>query len=296
MKKSTIVFLLISLILVSAFAQLALAEPSEVLKKVYDAMLVEGSTFSQSKAMYEQYYQGVTLDAALEEDAIAIKLTSENEYVQSGAWRFVQDGDYVNIELKGDDFYGSVMASMIMDAAVTAQGVNSSLFNGYTSALALTEQENRFMTIDTDDTGAMKIRINVVGPYTMDGLDQMVLTEEIMKAQEFEPLGENGTGNVINFGKVSMVINGDAQDAKFLVMEYGGLDDLAFQALISAVKVFQPKGWETFIAEYTELKDAKGAGYTATVNADEAAVKEIIEDPAEGYSCAIVSFGQTAEE
>lgn len=53
----------------------------------------------------------------------------------------------------------------------------------------------------------------------------------------------------------------------------------------------QPVGWEDFIAGYTGLADAEGAGWSVRLNADEAAVGEIIDDIAEGFSYAIVHFG-----
>lgn len=299
MKKKTLYLVLLSLALCPALPQTTRAESSESpshLQVVYDAMIAEGSDFNQSKAMYLEYYEGVTMEAALEENGITITLDSSNEYVESGSWTFTEEGDYLTTTLESQDFYGASMAQMIMDAAVSAQGVNTSVFNGYLSALVLTEQENAYLLSEENaEDGTAKYSINIVGPYELEGLDDFVLTEEILKEQGYEPLDETYTSRVINFGKISMVINGDASSAQILVMEYGELDDLAYQAIVSTAKTLQPAGWEDFIAAFTELKEVEGENFRASLNVDEAAAKEVIEDPAEGYSYAIVNIGSTEE-
>ena len=296
-KLSRAILVALALALLPALPGTALAEPSEHLQAVYDAMTAEGSDFNQSKAMYLEYYEGVTMEAALEESGITITLDSTNEYVESGSWTFTEEGDYLTTTLGSEDFYGAGMIQMIMSAAVSAQGINTSLYNGYLSALTLTDQESDYLRQEENtEDGTTRYSINIAGPYEMDGLEEFVLTEEILKAEGYEPMGEDYTSRIINFGKISLLINGNAESAQLLVMEYGELDDLALQAAVSAAKTLQPQGWEEFTAAFTELKDMEGENFHVTLNADEAAVKEIIEDPSEGYSCAIIDIGSTGEE
>lgn len=291
MKKTVVTILILALTL--ALSQIALAEPSEALQTVYDAMIAADSEFSKTQALYAEYYEGVTLEAALADDGITFTLNSDNEYVESGAWTFALDGDNLVATVDDADFYGYGFAINLLNAAVTAQGVNTSLFNGYLGGLTLAGQEDNpyFTIVPAENEGKSKISVNIVGPYEMEGLDDMVLTEDVLAEQEYAPLSEEGTSSAINFGKISMIVNGNADSATFLVMEYGALDDLALQAITAAVKTLQPAGWEDFIANYTALEDAQTDAYTVTVNADEAAVGEIIDDANADYSAMIVTFG-----
>jgi len=296
MKKAhvSVVLLIVTVILVLAPG--ALAEASNALRSVYDALVAEDSTFNRSRASYAEYYEGVTMEALLEDDGISIVLNSENEYVESGSWLFAEDGDCLTITLEAEDYYGLSMAQMLMEAAISAQGVNPTLYNGYISALTLTGQENRYYSYEEDEaSGMMKLRINITGPYEMEGLDGMVVTEDLLIAEEYEPMGEEHMGRAINCGKISMVINGSADEATFLVMEYGGLDNLAYQAITCTVKTLQPKGWEDFLAAFTELKNAEGKCFRAVMNVDAAEAREIIEDPPKEYSFAVIRFGQDAD-
>lgn len=296
MRKILLCTALLTLALTLALSQAALAGPSDNLKAVYDAMMAEDSSFSQIRATYASYYEGVTMDAALEDTGITVTLESTNEYVQPGSWTFTEEGDYLTITVENQDFYAMSLAQTMLTSAVSARGVNTSLFSGYLSALSLTEQENRYLFREEDEAaGTMKIGVNIAGPYEMDGLDELILTEERFATLGFDPLGESFISNVVNFGKVIMVINGNADSATILAMECGGLDDAAFQAITGAVKFMQPKGWEDFIAAFTELKDVEGENFSAELNVDEAVAGEILEDLPEGYSFALVRIGGAEE-
>lgn len=296
MKKTLSRLMLLALSLTLSLTP-SLAEPSAALQGVYDALIAEDSYFSQTKAVYDQYYADVSIEASLSDTAITLTLNSTNEYVQPGSWTFTEDGDALTMVLSNQDIYGAGMTQYIINAAADALGVNTALYNGYLSALALTDQEGPYMTqVIDEEAGTVTIRVNIVGPYEMEGLDEMVLTEEILKDQGYEPLGENGTGRVINFGKVTMVVNGSADSADFLVMEYGALDQLACDAAVAAVKTLQPQGWEAFLSAFTAWENLEGDGFSVLAPADEATVSEIIEENLEGYVCAVIRFGQMEEE
>ena len=295
MKRTLVSVAILVVTVIVGLNTFAFAEPSEALQSVYNALVAENSSFSQSSVSYAEYFEGVTMEALLEDDGIRIVLDSENEYVESGSWFFEEAGDFLTATLASEDYFGMSMAQMVMNAAVSAHGVNPSLYNGYISAMTLTEQESPYFLYEEDEaTGEMKLSINIIGPYEMEGLDEMVVTEELLIAEGYEPMGEDYMGRAINFGKISMVINGSAEEVTFLVMEYGGLDDLAYQAITCAVKALRPQGWEDFLSAFTELKDVEGEGFSIAVNVDAAEAKKIIEDLPEEYSFAVIHISADA--
>ena len=79
-----------------------------------------------------------------------------------------------------------------------------------------------------------------------------------------------------------------------LLSEYGGTDELAYQSRINIAEILQPKGWEQFKAEYTELADAEGDGYSVKLDPDAETLAEIIEDAREEDSFVLVRFGDQA--
>ena len=52
------------------------AEPSEMLKKIYDALLSQESVFSKGKAIYAEYYPETKYDAELTDEAITISISA----------------------------------------------------------------------------------------------------------------------------------------------------------------------------------------------------------------------------
>ena len=279
---------LLTLALALVMTQAAFAEPSETLQAVYDAMMAEGSSFNQSKDTYAQYFEGVSLDAALEDSSIVITLTSANEYVESGAWTFTQEGDTLTLTAGAEDYYAISMVMNVFQAVAASHGVNSSLLNGYVIGLG---PENPYYTVETDESaGTSKYSILLNATYDFEGLDQMIMTEETVFF--FDKLGEDYISRGGNLGKVIMVMNGNVHSLKILVCEYGELDGVAYQDIINAVSAAKPDGWETFVAEYTELKNVETDAYSVVLNANDDQVGEIIEERYEGYSYAIVRIGQ----
>jgi len=279
---------LLTLALALVLTQAAFAESSDMLQAVYDALVADGSDFNQAKDMYALYYEGVSLDAALENNSIIITLDSTNEYVESGSWVFTQEGDDLTATLAQEDDSGPSMVMTVFQAVAASHGVNSSLLNGYMFAQGA---ENPYLSRETDETaGTSKYSIPLNAAYDFAGLDQMIMTEDTVYF--FDALDEDYTNRGGNYGKVILVMNGNVHNLTMLVCEYGELDEVAYQDIINAVSAAKPDGWETFVAEYTELKDAKADGYSVALNPDDALVGEIIEERYEGYTYAIVHIGQ----
>jgi len=288
MKKALKRTILLALSLALVLTQAAFAAPSEKLQAVYDALMAEGSSFNTTKATYAQYYQGVELDAKLEDDRIVITQSSTNEYVPSGSWTFIQEGDDLTVTFPQDDLSGIGIVMNLFGAVTASRGVNTSLLNGYMFALG---DENPYMAMERDEkAGTVKYLIRLNAEYNFEGLDQMIMTKE--KMDFLDPKDDTMTSWGGNYGKVIMVMNRNGRSLTILVCEHGGLDNVAYQDIINAVSAVQPEGWETFVAEYKELKDVKTDGYSVTLNPDDAQVGEIIDERYEGYSYAIVRIGK----
>lgn len=281
----------IVLALVLAKARIAPAEPSDNLKAVYDALVAEGSAFSRTQNVIRDFNDGSSLEAVLEHNGITITETNRSRNIESESWVFIQEGDWLTASLEADeDPYGG-KAPYILDAAISAEGVNSNLFFGYLNAFP--DLWNKYYLVEESDAGA-RVSINIAGPFEIDmeKLSELPLTEEYLRGEGWEPLGEDYISPNIAFGKVEVLCFGNADGVEISVMEYGGLDDLALEAVVSTVKVLQPKGWEDFIANYMELKDADKDGYIAMLNPDEAAAEELLVLWRDGYSTAYFAIGQ----
>ncbi len=288
MKKMLKQLALLTLALALMLTQVAFAESSDALQTVYDALVAEGSSFAQSKALYAEWYEDVTLDAALEGNSIVITQESANEWVESGKWIFTREGDALTLTAEAGDYNAAGIAMTVFEAVALSHGVNSSLLNGYVFGLG---EENPYLTAETDESaGTTKYAISLNASYDFEGLDQMIMTGDTVYF--FDALDEDYTSRGGNYGKVIMVINGNVHGVTLLVCEYGELDNVAYQDLVNAVSALKPDGWETFAAEYTELRDAETDAYSVVLNPDDAQVGEIIEDRYEGYSYAIVRIGQ----
>lgn len=286
MNKLSKIISLTCLILVIIF-QTACAEPDEALKGIFDALLAEGSDYSDNKAIYNEYYPETKFEETLNDNGFTITI-SGNEYF-NGSWTFVQDGDHLTLTTSAGDFYGSILAGQVVNAVGKYYDMDTNILNGYINGLSALEIENDNFTITPDEKGEnFTAKINIAGPYDMKELDEMVLND---KSLFFDPLGEDHLSNAASIGKIMMIANGNVDELKILLGEYGGLDDLAYQSLINTVKVLQPKGWETFIEEYKELTNAETPLYSVKLDAGIDAAKEIIDDPREGDSFAIIQFG-----
>ena len=286
MKKIAKIATLLTLALALVLAQAAVAEPSEALQGIYDLLVAEGSQWNEMKAMYAEFLPDATFEETVDGEGITLAI-SNSEYMD-GSWTFAQDGDYLTADFGADDISGASMMILVAQAAGDYLGMDTCLIVPYINGLATTGITNDDVQMTQDDSG-IHMRLNIASPWEMKELDEMVMTEE--NSLYYDALTEESTSCGGSIGKLLLIGNGNVDDFTILLGEHGGLDDLAFQSLINAVNIFQPAGYEDFIANYTELADAEAEGYTVQLNADEAAVAEIYEDANAEYSYAIIHFG-----
>lgn len=283
MKRATILAVTLALFL----SLTAWAEPSEALKGVYEALLQEGSSYSETKALYGDYYPDAAFEEVLADDGITISITG-SEYMD-GSWTFTQEGDYLNAAFSEDDFSGISLTMQLIQAVGACYGIDVSLISGYVNGISLLGIEDENFAINKDEaTGDTVVKINIAGPWDMALLDQMALDNP---AIPYEPLNEDYTSRGMSAGKLMMIADGSADSLTILLGEYGGLDELGYRSILGAVSGLQPKGWETFVSEYTELRDAEGTGYSVVLNADADTVGEIIDDASPSFSYAVIRFG-----
>ena len=268
-------------------SQAAAAEQNQIVKGVFDALLAEGSDYQQSKASSMQWYPEIKFEETLADDSFTLAING-SEYLD-GSWTFILDGDYLTSSFQTDDYNGFGMATIVLQAVGTYYGMNTSLLNGYIAGLGNMGLENKYFIMEDDEAaGTRTIKIYAAGAYDMAELDQMVINEN---ALSFGPLTENFSSMSANSGKIMIVVNGNMNYATILLGEYGGLDELAYQSVMNAMNILRPRGWEDFVANYPELRDAETDQYTVTVNAQEEAVREIIDDPREDYQWVIIRIG-----
>ncbi len=278
---------LMSLVLAMLLAQAAFAEQNEIVKGVFDALLAEGSDYQQSKAASMEWYPEIKFEETLADDSFTLAV-SGSEYMD-GSWTFTLDGDYFTSTFPADDYNGFGMAQVVLLAVGEYYRMNTSLLTGYIAGLGNMGLENKYFIMEDDEAaGTRTMKIYAAGAYDMAELDQMVINET---ALPFGPLTADYNSMSANSGKIMMVVNGSMNYATILLGEYGGLDDLAYQSIMNAMNILQPRGWEGFAANYTELRDAETDQYTVTVNAQEEAVREIIDDPREGDQWVIIRIG-----
>lgn len=292
MKKSTLRIVLMALaITLILLSQTAFAEPSDTLKAAYNA-LVEGWEILNEGGTSAEYGDGF-LKAELTDNAIVI-----TEAVEGGeplTWTFVQEGNWATASLGSDEGEGRSIAYLLLNKVAAAQGVKTDLFIGYINAIP--ELQDHYRIIDERE-GEKTISINIVGPYEYDleVMDTLAISEEYLLKGGWKPLGEDYKMIDLTYGKVKVFGTATKDSVYVTISEYGGLDDLAFQTIVSFVKVLQPKGWENFIAEYTELKDAEAADFTAKVNLDEAGMEDTWMKYQEGYGFANFIIGHMDDE
>ena len=285
--------ILLVLILALLLMQLACAETSEVVQGIYDALVAEGTDYSNTKAMYMEYFPGTVFEETLEGDGFTVAI-SGSEYAD-GSWTFTRDGDALTVTIGGEDFAGMSMALSVIRAVGAYYGMNTSLISSYVNGLSALgiESDNFRMTVD-EAIGNIDIRMNIAGPWDMKELEEMVFDEASLST--YDPLGENFNSMGGSIGRMMMVANGSVGDLTLLLGEYGGLDDLALRSALNIVNTLQPSGWEDFAANYTELADAEGAGWSVRLNVDDATVGEIIEDANAEYSYALIRFGSASSD
>ena len=287
--KRMLMALLALVLVVTSLA--AFAEEENAVAGIFAKLTAEDSKYTAGKTLYTEYYPGIQYEEKLENDSITITV-SGNEYME-GSWTFVKDGDYLTLTVSGDDFNGLGFAMYLLNAIGEYYEMNTSLLSSYINGLSAMGMESPYYLQELDEAAnTVKISLYMAGPYDMKELDQMIVNEDLLNMYDYEPLTEDYVSRSISLGKLLVLVNGNKDNANMLLAEYGDLDNVCYQSAIEIAKALQPAGWEAFVADYSELKDAETAEYKASVNVDEATVREFMDEIMEGYSYALIRFGK----
>ena len=277
-----------ALALALVLAQAAMAEPDPAIKGIFDAMLAEGSGYSNMKLIYADYMPNATYEETLADDSFTIGINNTG-YVD-GSWTFTKDGDFLTTTVGTEDFNGAAMALYAINAAGVYLGMDPDIISGYVNGVLSLDIENDNIILTTDEAaGTESYRINIAGPWDMKELDQITFNDSTLF---FDALTDEDISYTGSIGKFMVVANGNVDEDAILLGEYGELDETARKSLVNIVGILQPEGWEAFTADYTEMAEADAEGYSVKLNVDAATVGQIIDDAPEGYSFAVAHFGK----
>ena len=263
--------------------------PSETLQGVYNELVADYSSYSQTKNYYDEYMPDVKYTEELGEDRFTITVDSTSEYVESGSWSFTDEGNALATTVAGDDFTGMMLVQDVVEAVAFYYGMVPGLAQSYCSGLSALGINNDEFSMAENADGTTTFRIGTAGYWDMKELDQMVITEDTLYA---DPLGEDFANHTGSVGKIRMYSKGNVDSYTMLFYEYEGLDDVAYQSIMNVVKLLQPKGWESFAGNYTKLESVETDEYTVTIDPDEDAIFEILDEIDGLYSYVLIQFGE----
>ena len=260
--------------------------PSETLQGVYNELVADYSGYSQAKRNYDE---DVKYTEALEADRFTITLDSASEYVESGSWSFVDEGDALTATVADGDYAGMMLVLDVVEAVASYYGMNAGIARSYVNGLGALGVNNDDFSMTENADGSTTFRIGTAGEWAMEELDRMVITEDTLYAEALDENYVNYTGSV---GKIRMYSLGNVDAYTMLFYEFEGLDDVAYQSIMNVVKLLQPKGWESFAADYTELESVETDAYSVTIDPDEDAIFQILDEIDGLYRYVLVRFGE----
>ena len=275
--------MILVLALAVALAVPAFAEEDAAVKGIFDALVAEDSNYAATKALFEDLYPGCEITETLEGDRFTLAIAESGD--SDGSWTFTRDGDYLtSAAITDEDYTGYMLALDVLHAVGDYLGMDNALLTGLIAGLG---QDNPYFI--SDDQG---VRIYIAKPYDMSAVDEMVIDDKVLDDERLGTQGEDYTSIVANEGRLTMFVKGSVDEVDILLAEYGGLNELAYKSIVNIVNALKPKGYEDFLANYTELSDAEADSYKVTLNVGQDVVNEIIDQQFEGLSFMLVHFGK----
>ena len=291
---TTAILVLALLLALTACGQSAPAQGAEenidTLKGIYELLISPDSNYSKNKAIYAEYYPELEYSETLGPDRITIALKANgNEYLSDGSWDFVQDGDRLTCTIADDDLAGIMYVLYVANAIGSYYGMEPALVSGYLNGVSVLEIENDNFSMTRDEAaGTTLYSLNIAGPWEMKELDRMVLTEAVL---DEEQLDENDSFRAGNVGKLMYLTSGNVSRYTVLIAEYGGLDDLAYQSIVNLVTLRKPVGYESFLADFTELKALETDDLNVVLDPDDNTIAELMGERNDKYRYILVRFG-----
>lgn len=265
---------------------------AEILRSVYDIYTDDDSEYSEYKELLQGYYDDVTFEEELSDEKITITINADdNEYVESGTWEFVQDGDYLTYKGKDDDITGIQLYDFLTKAVGEALGEDPVLFPSYIYGLRLGKADNNYISETSESDGTL-FKIYDAGAYDMSDIDDMYITEEIAKENISEPSGDDSFTS-IPIGKIRFVAHGLKDNMSVAIGEYGENTKKSYDSLVNALNVLKPEGYEAFLEAFDEFKVVEGEGFSSTTEPDDETKEYLgIEDEEGNFKYLVVTFGE----
>ena len=260
------------------------------LQEIYSSFTAEGSDYSDYKKMMAEYYEDVTFSDALEDDRFVVTIDSSNEYMESGSWEFVQEGDYLVLRAGEEDFLGNMLFEFVIEPVGEALGMDPVLYPSYIHGLTVLNMESDWLITGNED-GNNVYRLYDAAAFEMNGIDEMYLTEEAANDYLMQASGDDSYYS-LPVGKIRFAGHGNEDAMTLAIGEYGENTDLSLQSLINAVKVIQPAGYQAFLDTFTELSEMEGDSFRVIKGIDEETREYLgIDETAEAYSFYTIIFG-----
>ena len=246
-----------------------------------------GDSYNEWKAAFT----ATTFEEKLEGDSIIFSFKGEEGI--NGDYAFTQDGDYIVNTSDEGDYTAYTLMMDLKDALAKHYGASNMLWSGYLAATANSDLENKYYITETAD-GKTESKLYAAEAWDMSGLDDIYVDEKTL--ENYDTLNEPSFNLHVNCGKIMLTTFKSDDQLTMIVGEYGENTELTRKSVLSLVNKAQPKGYEAFAADFTEVKAIESEDYTVTLGVPEEIAAEHSYPNEEGYSYITVVFGRTAEE
>ena len=267
------------------------SDSPEVLGKIYENCLKDGSKYLEWKNMLETSYEDTSVSESLNGDKLIISVESKNEYVEEGDFEFIQEGDYLTYKINNMNFTGYMLAEAIKDAVGESLPMDKDIFSSYLNGLQILEINNDYYS-EEQGSNDTSYRIYDVGEYDMKEIDEMYVTEDL--AKQYLIMGE-GDDHFFSLplGYIRFVAHGNEEKMDMAIGQYDELGELAYKSLVNAITEIKPKGYEEFLANFDDFREFDSPDYHASYQLDDETKDNLgIEGDISKYKFYVIHFGE----
>ena len=223
---------------------------ADCMQKVYENLMKEGSSYRQ----YKEIDASTTFTETFENNKLTIKVESEET---NGTWEYALDGNYIVTTWKEGEYTAAVLLGYVTDALSELLGMDEDLVTGFVNGVYVKQLDDPYFNVKTDEsTKFTTVKMFAGGAWDMQPMESWAIDEEYMK--DYGPLEEDDKNVIVSIGKLHLYVFGNKDSVDIILSEHGGKTQLIYQSLINAMNVFAPVGYEDFLKEYTELREAEG--------------------------------------
>ena len=278
----------------------AAVSSSDAVKNVYDSLTKGGSDYTKYLESIKSIAPDVVFEEKLDGDKIVISTEGTSDgLLEPGSCEFVQDGDYLTLKSAAGDLFGAGLFNYVVSAVGDALKMDPVLYPSYVNGAMLLQKDNKYASMTNESDGSMLYKIYDAASFEMSDIDDMYVTEELIK--EYTPEQDSNTTDTfvaLPVGKIRFVAHGDKENMVMAVGEYENYTDTSYKSLMNGVNALQPKGFEAFAEAFTEeafkaQKDMEGNGYKVSFSVvDDMREYLGIKDEDNNFKFVVVEFGE----